>query len=161
MINFFIINLSFFTFYLSPDLNKLRNLFPLINKNESYAVALLNSSNNIKTISAPLNNAYKAAAQMALAKYKFNPISKLSEFNQAKITLNDCVKKDSLNLEIRYIRLAIQEHVPAILNYYKNIDPDKKFIIQNLHSLKQIDPTLFTIINNYLRLRGYFIGAKK
>ena len=76
MINFFIINLSFFTFYLSPDLNKLRNLFPLINKNESYAVALLNSSNNIKTISVPLNNAYKAAAQMALAKYKFNPIKK-------------------------------------------------------------------------------------
>lgn len=139
----------------------MRNLFPLISKSESSAVALLNIANKIKAIPQSLNNAYKAAAQMALAKYKLNPFSKLSEFNEAKKKLNDCVNKDSLNIEIRYIRLAIQEHAPVILNYNNNINQDKKYIIQNIHSLKQKDPNFFTTIMNYLRLNGHFIDSKK
>ncbi len=161
MINFLIISFYFFSFCLNSDLNKMRNLFPLIDKKESSAIALFNISNNIIGISQPLKNAYKAAAQMALAKYKFNPISKLTYFNEGKEKLNDCVLKDSVNIEIRYIRLAVQDHAPSILNYQKNIIQDKKYILQNIHSLIQKDPNLFLTITNYLRLNNHSIDLKK
>ena len=97
-----------------------------------------------------VKNAYLAVAEMASAQYKFSPVSKFSTFNSGKKKLEKAVIEDVNSLEIRYIRLSVQKHLPFFLGYNKNIISDKDFIIQNLKSIKGKDQELFIIISSFL-----------
>ena len=54
--------------------------------------------------------------------------SKISRFKEGAKLLEATLKSDPNNIEIRMIRLSIQEDVPGITGYKKNIKEDKKFI---------------------------------
>ncbi|QYS86754.1 hypothetical protein JJC03_01540 [Flavobacterium oreochromis] len=44
-------------------------------------------------------------------------------------TVEQAVAKDANSVEIRLIRLSIQEHTPKFLKYKSNIEEDKKIIL--------------------------------
>ena len=106
------------------------------------------------TLLAPVKNddalltGYKGAAIMMEANHVFNPITKLSRFKKGKGLIENAIKKDISNLELRYIRLTIQTNVPSFLGYSNAIEADKKIIIQQLSELK--DKDLRNRIVNYL-----------
>ena len=62
--------------------------------------------------------------------------------------IETAIKADSANIEIRYLRLSVQENAPKVLKYYKNIDDDKKFILDSYSDIRSMD--LKEIVKDYI-----------
>lgn len=105
----------------------------------------------------PLIDGYRAATCMVMAKHVFNPYSKFKYFSDGKKLLEKTISKFPENTELRLIRFAIQINVPNFLGYYKEINDDKLFLINNFSKLdtkSQTDNQLRIIIKEYLIKSG-------
>lgn len=98
---------------------------------------------------SPLEKGYEAAFHMFMAKHTSNPFKKMGYFKDGKKLLESQVKLDPNNIELRFIRLSIQYHIPDFLGYKENIKEDKEYLVANLHKLK--DDKTKDIIYNYLK----------
>jgi hypothetical protein len=132
---FFILN--------SNDTVKIREHYKQINHSQEAVVLLKETTDKCNSISVSLKKAYLAAAEMASAKYMFSPIKKIEAFNSGKVKLEEAILMESTSLELRYIRISIQKNIPSILNYHKNINEDKLFILKNLKGIKSQDIELY------------------
>ncbi len=139
----------------------MRQDFNHMSKSEEVTMRMMEVSTKSKTISEPLKLAYYAASEMASAQYKFSPIAKLNTFNSGKKKLEQAAVADPDNIEIRYIRYAIQSNAPAFLGYSKNVKSDREFILKNLSALKTKDIDLFSHICAYLFTREKLSEAEK
>jgi hypothetical protein len=101
-----------------------------------------------ETASTNVHLAYLGALQTIWANHVFNPFSKLSTFKKGKATIEKAIKNDSENVEIRYVRLSIQQNCPSFLGYNKNIKEDKEFLKKNKETVTSVDLT--KMINSLL-----------
>ncbi len=132
------------------DLITLRNLFPLVGKQESFTSQMLLLSRTSSSTNQNLKIAYEGVAYMAYAKHKINPYSKYKSFIDGRNLLELAIRQDSENIEIRFVRFIIQKHTPSFLGYKQNIKTDKLYILKNLNKLKATDTDLFARIYAYL-----------
>lgn len=77
-------------------------------------------------------NAYKAALILMKAKFAFFPFNKWSYFKEGSELLDNTIKTDEKNIEMRYIRFLFQSEIPKFLGYHKNIEEDYTFIVNNI-----------------------------
>ncbi len=98
--------------------------------------------------SAPVLRCYKGVASMVQARYAPNPLTKLALFRKGKAWIEGAVNADTTNLEMRYLRLTIQDNLPAILNYKDAILQDRRYL--QAHIGEEKDDDLKNIINIYL-----------
>jgi hypothetical protein len=56
------------------------------------------------------------------------PAVRLKFFRSGRIKLESAIATDSTNGEYHFLRLTIQEHVPRILKYYKELEKDSQII---------------------------------
>lgn len=85
--------------------------------------------------------AYEASAEALMAKHTWNPIAKFNYLNNAQKRLETAIALENDNLEIRFLRLYIEQSIPSYLGRSKNIDEDKKMIIRNLDKLYEMGIT--------------------
>lgn len=142
-----------------PDIQEIKHLFQASAKSKASANQLLKLLSTVDESSSPLLISYKGAAEMMQAKYVFSPISKLKRFNTGKNLIETAVKKAPDNLEIRFLRFAIQTNLPAFLGYNEHIPLDKKYILANLKTTK--DKTLKQNIEKYLSTSKYCTAEEK
>ena len=95
----------------------------------------------------PVLICYKGANEMIQAKYTLNPLNKLEKFNKGKALISKAFSRDTLNLEMRFIRFSIQSNLPAFLGYRDELDQDKRYLLDNTRHSK--DPELQEMIFNY------------
>ncbi|NUY81397.1 hypothetical protein HUK80_10850 [Flavobacterium sp. MAH-1] len=116
----------------SADLTEIRKMYPDASKTEESAKAFHeklaavadNDANKVLV-------AYKGASETLLSKYG-NTLGKKTKHMKAGASLIDAaVAAESDNIEIRMVRLSVQESVPKIVRYKKNIKEDKAFIAAN------------------------------
>ncbi|RXR31570.1 hypothetical protein EQG68_09940 [Flavobacterium piscinae] len=93
-------------------------------KAEEFNKLMVSYSGENKTLLA-----YKGASIALKAKFASDRKTKKELFTKGITILEQAVKADSNNAEIRLIRLSIQENTPKILNYKANISEDKKLIL--------------------------------
>ena len=86
----------------------------------------------------PLERAYAAAFHMFMAKHTANPIKKMRYFKQGRDRLEKELALEPENVEIRFIRLSIQYHIPKYLGYHDEIQEDKQFLLNNLYKIKDL-----------------------
>lgn len=79
---------------------------------------------------------YLGGLQTIWANHVFSPISKLNTFNKGKKNLEQAIKKEPKNVELRFIRLSVQKNAPSFLGYYSNIKEDMQFIKNNRSGIK-------------------------
>ncbi len=103
--------------------------------------------------------AYKASGLMMNAKYVGNPLDKFSTFSKGKTLLEQTVSKEPTNLEIRFLRLAMQANTPSFLGYSDAIPRDKKFVLQNVKT--ETDLELKNMIVAYLQKSDVLTHAEK
>ena len=89
--------------------------------------------------------AYLCAVEMKQAEYAFNPMTKFKIFNKAKRKLNLLIETNPKNIDLRYIRLLLQESTPSILRYNDTIEEDKIFL-KKIIEAKKISKQLETYI---------------
>ena len=83
----------------------------------------------------PTERGYAAAFHMFMAKHTSNPFKKMNFFKLGKNKLEQELASDPNNVELRFIRLSIQYHIPKYLGYHDDINDDKDFIVNNLYKL--------------------------
>ncbi len=69
-------------------------------------------------------------------KVHLSPISKLNTFKEGKKNIEQAIKKEPENVELRFIRLSVQKNAPSFLGYKSNINEDAKFIKENRHQIR-------------------------
>ncbi len=97
---------------------------------------------------------YHGAALTLKAAFSWNPFNKISYFNKGRKMIDEAILEEPENIELRMIRLSIQTNAPKIVGYYKNIDDDKDFIINNIKSVSAVE--LKELIEGYIADSGVF-----
>tara|TARA_B100000963_G_scaffold103821_1_gene89925 strand:+ start:345 stop:773 length:429 start_codon:yes stop_codon:yes gene_type:complete len=87
---------------------------------------LMAKAKNIE--SETLSQAFAGAAKCSTAEYRLNPFSKLNTFNAGTDEIEQAVKTDPENAEIRFLRLCIQMESPGFLNYNSKINEDSALV---------------------------------
>ena len=115
----------------AQDLNKIRSQYPKAVQSAENAAKLdvelakINSSGKFELL------AYKGAISTVKAKFAKKKNEKKDFFKAGVSFIESAVKADPSNVEIRYIRMSVQENSPKFLGYHKNIEVDKGFILKN------------------------------
>jgi hypothetical protein len=132
----------------ASPIEDLRRLFDNAIKNERSAELLLQQSAN-NDIERNTLLGYKAATQMIMAKFYFNPWKKLQTFNSGKGQLETAIQIEPNNIELIFLRYMIQKNSPSFLQYNNSIASDKKILLLSINNLK--DQDLKSRISNYLK----------
>jgi len=141
--------LFLFLFANDSKINTIRNMFEQASLNEKAANNLLDLLNKEQKLS-PILLGYKGSTTALEAKYTINPVKKLKFFNEGKTMLERAIQSEPQNIELRYLRLAIQTSIPAFLNYNKNIDSDKILLLGAIKSRLISDDDLLKKIVHFL-----------
>lgn len=129
------------------DIGKARILFLSAVEKEEKAVELLNLTAGAGKENAVLLG-YQGIARTLLGKHAFNPVNKVNYFNKGKKILETALSISPDNVELRYLRLTLQENVPSFLGYSGQISEDRAFIKSRLSGLE--DRQLKEMITDYL-----------
>lgn len=100
-----------------------------------------------------LLSGYQGLSYMLSANYSWNPYNKLSFFTKGKDLLNEAIKKDPANMELRFLRFCVQTNAPGFLGYSDMIHQDKAIILAGYSTSKDSD--LKYRIKNYLLSSKY------
>nr|WP_068887161.1 hypothetical protein [Pedobacter panaciterrae] len=115
-----------------PEIQQVKELFEASASSKVSANQLLKLLTEVGPSSSPLLICYSGAAEMMQAKYVFNPLNKFKRFKKGKKLIEEAVKKDPENIEIRFLRFVIQTNLPGFLNYDGHIEQDKSYLMANL-----------------------------
>lgn len=102
--------------------------------------------------------AYKGAVATLKANYAKRVKDKKTYFTEGAQLIETAVKADPQNIEIRYIRLSVQENAPKFLKYNDSIEADKAFILAHLPNVKT--KSLKAEITSYIQSSANFDEAK-
>ena len=137
------------------DLKSYRQEVFELNKDSQKAWEFYAKLNTLDKPSATLL-AYKGIAAAHIAKVSSNPFKKLSMLRKAKMYLEEAVVMDHKNIEIRFLRYAMQVQIPKILGMSTNIQEDKNYILTNYYAFdwSSLDKEVCRYIFNFMIEEG-------
>jgi|SRR6185437_12220100 len=144
---------AFASFASKPTITEIRLLYEKSDKDESSCNKLIEILSIYNEKDNALYAGYKASAIMMMAKHVFNPFSKMAYFKKGKKILENAIKIDEKNVELRFLRFNIQTHIPSFLGYNNDIDSDKFFLETSFHKIS--DENLKTFLLPYLKKSDY------
>ena len=103
--------------------------------------------------------AYKASAIALKSKQAKTLKDKKEGFIEGITLLEETIKREPANIELRFIRLSIQENTPKLLKYKSEIASDKHFILNQYNSIKSI--ALKNYIKDYIAQSKGFSADEK
>ncbi|PIE48989.1 MAG: hypothetical protein CSA39_04865 [Flavobacteriales bacterium] len=122
-----------------PSVEVIRNLYIKASESEENTEKLYNILKDVDCENNPTLAGYKAASMTLKAKYAEKIINKKKYFKEGAVLLESLISENPNNIELRLIRLSIQESVPKLLKYHKNIKEDAQFIVKQLAHVKDKD----------------------
>lgn len=95
---------------------------------------------------------YKAVGKIMMCNHVGNPYTKLKYFYAGKDALEKSITAAPTNVELRYLRYAVQRNTPSLLHYNGNIQTDRQMIEKYLadERNKDADPDLYERIRKYM-----------
>lgn len=134
---FFIV---FFFFTLSPpETSEVREAYRHAASSQEKAEQLYKNLEAITESDNALLLGYKGAAATILAKYAKSAKAKTGLFKEGKKLIEQAITANPENIELRYIRLSVQENAPKIVRYNKEISEDKQFILDHYSAIKNAE----------------------
>ena len=80
--------------------------------------------------------AYRAAAVMSLSKFTSFPTDKFGYFLKGKAEIELAIEELPDNVELRFLRLAIQDFIPGFL-FYNNQREDLAYLLDNIDQVNE------------------------
>jgi hypothetical protein len=131
----------------NSELINLRSQFYEASINEAKIDVFISLIKTHKTDGDAIIKGYKAMSYMLLSKNCWNPYNKFSYFKNGKELLEESIITDQNNVELRFLRLCIQQSLPSFLKYSDQINSDLEFLTNNWSNLEDVD--LKNRIQNY------------
>jgi hypothetical protein len=132
-----------------PMQSEVRSAFRKAATEEKSCSGFLKMLEGYNEKNSPLLAGYKACATMMMAKYVFNPFTKLSHFSKGRSLLEKCIAADKQNIELRFLRYTVQTKAPFFLQYRSSLKEDEAMITKSVSNLK--DTELKKIIVDLLK----------
>ena len=101
---------------------------------------------------SPKIKAYRAVSEALLARVLWNPFSKLAQVRKYQSDMESAVALDPADIEIRFLRIAIEYNLPPFLGMSEHVDEDLDFIMANLSTVDslKVDPSYGNYIFSFL-----------
>lgn len=131
-------------FSATPDLASIRKMYSDVAKSETNAKEFTEKMSAVTSNDDKILVAYKAASILVDSKFEKKLTEKIERFKEGAKMLEAVIASEPNNIEMRMIRLSIQENVPGITGYKKNIKEDKKFLTVHY-------PTLTGTLKEYIK----------
>jgi len=120
----------------SLELNTIRNGYREASQDstklEAYNMQLTTITKSSKTVFV----GYKGAGIALKGRYSKKIKEKKRFFIEGVSLVEYAIEKSPRNIELRFIRLGIQENTPKLLKYKGKIEEDKKYILNNFKTVK-------------------------
>lgn len=113
----------------NPDISEIRKLYPNAANSEVTSKEFASKFSEITTGNNKTLVAYKGASVTIVAKFEKKISNKIKNFKEGAKLVEFAIESEPNNIEIRLIRLSIQENVPKIVKYNKNKKEDVAFIL--------------------------------
>lgn len=133
----------------AQDIARLRKEFVSASASAGAAEKFMQTTGNISQASKPLLQAYKGAALLIGGKYAKGIEDKKKMAREGISLLESAVSRDPDHIEIRTLRLSIQENSPKILKYKSKIEEDRSFITRRFEELPEGELKAF--VGGYLK----------
>ena len=147
-----------FVFFSTQNIHEIRKMYPTVANSEitskefsSKLVGITNNDN--KTLVA-----YKGASIILESRFIKKASKKMAHFKEGVKLIEFAKEKEPNAIEIRLIRLSIQENTPKIVKYRKNIEEDKNFILTHY---KEQSKDLKEYLKNFIMQSKSFSAAEK
>ncbi len=148
----------FLSFANIPEIADIRKMYADVLISESNAKEFASKLADIENEDNKTLVAYKGASIVIMSRYKKEISEKSKKFKTGAKMIEFAVTSEPNNIEIRLIRLSIQEKAPKIVNYNKNKKEDKDFL---LNHYKEQSGNLKTYIKNFMLQSKSFSNAEK
>ena len=132
----YILYISLFsTLLLKPSISEVRDLYKKGSTSKDIASEMFTQLENVKESDDYIFAAYKGAALTLMAKHAKKIKDKKKYFKEGATLLEKVITSHPYDIELRFIRLSIQQNSPKILKYKGNITKDKSYIFGKLERL--------------------------
>jgi hypothetical protein len=148
----------FLAFAKNPEITEIRKLYATVIESETNAKEFASKLSDIDKEDNKTLYAYKGASITLLARYKKAVSEKSKSFKEGAKMVELAVASEPNNIEIRLIRLSIQEKAPKILKYNANKKEDKNFILDHY---KEQSGSLKEFAKNFIQQSKSFSTAEK
>lgn len=146
-------------FGFTQELKVLRLEYPTATMDMHTAEALSKTLAGISINDDPTLAAYKGALLTIKAKFTKQVEDRKSYFKEGVVLLEQAILTEPENIEIRCIRMGVQENSPKILKYKGNIEKDKQFLLDHYASVRNLE--IKELIEGYVRQSKHFTDAEK
>lgn len=153
----FSIIFSLFTL-VNIDISEIRKLYPNVASSEANAKDFTAKLEDVTKDDNKILVAYKGASITISSKYIKKISDKIKNFKEGAKLLEYAVATEPNNIEIRLIRLSVQENTPKIVGYSKNKKEDVAFILA--HYKEQTKP-LATYLKSFILQSKSFSDKEK
>lgn len=150
--------LFFLQFNSNVELAEIRKMYPNVSISENSMKDFQAKLSDVTMDSNKVLVAYKGASTVMFTKYIKKVPEKKVNFKEGVKWIEFAVKNKPDNIEIRMIRLSIQENTPKIAKYNTNIQEDKNFIEEHYNELSG---SLREYIKNFILNSKSFSEAEK
>ncbi|MGB3150914.1 MAG: hypothetical protein WBB27_09645 [Maribacter sp.] len=141
------------------DISELREAYPKASTDVALTNTLNDELSEVSIADEPKMVAYKGAVLTLMAKHTKTVKEKRMYFNEGVQFLESAIAKAPKNIEIRYLRLSVQEHAPKVVKYNNNIEEDKLFIKEHYEIRK--NTSLKAYIKSYVMDSSLFTDEEK
>lgn len=99
----------------------------------------------------PVAQGFLAVAELMIADHAWNPVDKLSQFLDWQPELEAALAARPGDPDLAFLRLGVQTHAPALLNYFSDVEADRNVVEAGLASGHwSDDPTHAAFVRDFL-----------
>ena len=122
-------------FMWNPSVSELRKLYIKASDSKEISNQFSEKLKDVKKTDKPVLVAYKAAALTIKAKHAKKIKDKKIYFKEGAALLEYIIVENPADIELRVIRLSIQENSPKVLKYRANKSEDAAYIYKHLQAV--------------------------
>jgi len=143
----------------TPDISDVRAAYRNAIDSQENAENLYAKLTEITAQDDPLLLGYKGATATILANFAKGVKVKTTYFKEGKKLLEQAIATNPKSVELRYLRLSVQENAPKVVRYKKHIPEDKQFILDHYQALKNAETKKY--IKGFVSQSTSFTQAEK
>lgn len=125
----------FSSFAQEYDMKELRETLRVASDSKENSTKLFEKVGNYSGEDAVLIS-YKAAAHAIKAKYATNPFKKLKLIKASARIFDEAMQRNDQDLEIRFVRFAVETQTPAKIKLSKHVEEDKNILLQAIRDFQ-------------------------
>jgi hypothetical protein len=150
----------FLSFFIGlPELSEVREEYIKASGNKEITSKLYDLLSEVTRDDEKVYVAYKGASLTMMAKYAKAKKEKKAFFKEGAGLIEFAVSAAPKNIEVRIIRMGVQENVPKFLKYRSNIQEDKQFVIDNFSKIKS--KSVHSFVRSYVLQSDTFTTSEK